>query len=102
MTIYEETDAAAVEGGEGDGENEKEGNWVEIEQIVLSDYETKVRDIFVIIYIYKRCTNNVHHRSLVLLLILGGNACFNGGKGVSKLYVHVIDIAPCHVHLIIL
>lgn len=33
---------------------------------------------------------------------VGGNACFNGGKGVSKLYVHVIDIAPCHVHLIIL
>ena len=51
MTIYEETDAAAVDGeggGEGDGGgSEEEENWVEIEQIVLSDYETKVSDIFV-------------------------------------------------------
>jgi hypothetical protein len=48
MTIYEVTDAAAVDGeggGEGDGGgSEEEENWVEIEQIVLSDYETKVKD----------------------------------------------------------
>jgi hypothetical protein len=50
MTIYEVTDAAAVDGGgEGGGEggSEEEENWVAIEQIVLSDYETKVSDIFV-------------------------------------------------------
>ena len=53
MTIYEETDVGAVDGeggGEGEGGSEEEENWVEIEQIVLSDYETKVRDIFVILY----------------------------------------------------
>ena len=45
MTIYEETDAAGDggEGGGGEGGSEEEENWVEIEQIVLSDYETKVR-----------------------------------------------------------
>ena len=43
MTIYEVTDVAAGGGeGEGDGGNEEKENWVEIEQIVLSDYETKV------------------------------------------------------------
>lgn len=45
MTIYEETDAADGGEGGGDGGSEEEENWVEIEQIVLSDYETKVRDI---------------------------------------------------------
>ena len=48
MTIYEVTDAAAAEGGGGEGDgggSEEEENWVEIEQIVLSDYETKVRDV---------------------------------------------------------
>ena len=45
MTIYEETDAVNGGGGgegEGEGGSEEEENWVEIEQIVLSDYETKV------------------------------------------------------------
>ena len=44
MTIYEET----TDDDGGSGGSEEEENWVEIEQIVLSDYETKVRDIFVI------------------------------------------------------
>ena len=70
MTIYEETDAAAVDdGGEGGGEeggSEEEENWVEIEQIVLSDYETKVKDIFVI-FIY-RCTDYLHSSLLLLFL----------------------------------
>ena len=44
MTIYEETDA--------DGGSEEEENWVEIEQIVLSDYETKVKR-YLCDFIYK-------------------------------------------------
>ena len=64
MTIYEEADD-----GDGDvgGGSEEEENWVEIEQIVLSDYETKVRDIFVILCLYK--VYNYLHRSLSLLFL---------------------------------
>jgi hypothetical protein len=101
MTIYEVTDAAAAEAeGEGDGGSEEEENWVEIEQIVLSDYETKVRDIFVILF-YKGA--QIIYIVIRRCYFIGGNARINGGKGVSKLYVHGIDIAliiTCATHII--
>ncbi len=61
MTIYEETDDVNDGGDGGEGEegddDEKEENWVEIEQIVLSDYETKVKRYLCDFMSIKVCTN---------------------------------------------
>ena len=72
MTIYESGDE---EGGEE--------SWVEKEQIVLSDYETKVRVALCMLYIIHLCTNSHLLMKLLryhatLLITAGGNACING------------------------